>query len=170
MFVCSVYFTLFVATPNIIVAATKNIIPPIRLDFKSFLVQKECLSETLWRYSRIVVIVRRYFFLFCSQIHSCQIQIHSHWIQKSLSSNGPDAEGYYENQRPKILPVDSASYIGGGQTNGTTKKHNRGTKNWRLWTGPKSHNLKDFLGRIGVGFEVGLEVGWPRNSKEWPQS
>jgi hypothetical protein len=23
----------------------------------------------------------------------------------------------------------------------------------------KSHNLKDFLGRIGVGFEVGLEVG-----------
>jgi hypothetical protein len=42
-------------------------------------------------------------------------------IQKSLSSNSPDAEGYKENRRPKTLPVDSASYIGGGQTNGTTK-------------------------------------------------
>jgi hypothetical protein len=45
--------------------------------------------------------------------------------------------GYYENWRPKILPVDSASYIGAHRREGTTKKHNRGTKNQCLWTGPQ---------------------------------
>jgi len=47
----------------------------IKSDFKSFLVQKECLSKTLKRYYlRIVVMARRHFFLFCSQIHSRQFK------------------------------------------------------------------------------------------------
>jgi hypothetical protein len=33
-------------------------------------------------------------------------------------------------------------------------------KSWALFVVvTKAHNLKIFLGRIGVGFEVGLEVG-----------
>ncbi len=148
MFVCSPYFTLFAATPNIIVTATKKILPPLQLHLIRYQLG---WTSKVFSYKKNVFPKHYNMTLFKDCCHS-EKGIFSFFFSNSFLSNSNSfllnskiseqqrsaCRGYYENWRPKILPVDRASFIGGGQTNGTTKKHNRGTKNQCLWTGPKS--------------------------------
>ncbi len=111
--------------------------------------QKEQLSWTLQKLSRtrrmsfwnIMMLFKdcchseKVFFLFRSQIYSCQIRIHSCWIQKMLSSNGPDAEGTMKFVSQKIClwtgyHTSDQGYYKNGSIVGDWKTQSHETCSW----------------------------------------